>query len=79
VIFPRELIKIFKENPDVYFGRAIIAATIILPSGEREQAYDSGGVVRDMLTEFWDDFFPKTVISNSIQGGIYKIGGKSNG
>ena len=52
----RELIKIFKENPDVYFGRAIITATIILPSGEREQAYDSGGVMRDMLTKFWDDF-----------------------
>jgi hypothetical protein len=53
----RELIKIFKENPDVYFGRAIITATIILPNGEREQAYDSGGVMRDMLTKFWDDFY----------------------
>lgn len=52
----RELIKIFKENSDVDFKKDIILASIILPNGEKEQAYDSGGVLRDMLSEFWEDF-----------------------
>ena len=63
----RELIQIFKENPDVDFGRDIITATIILPNGEREQAYDSGGVMRDMLTEFWDDFYEQCTTGTNLK------------
>jgi hypothetical protein len=65
----RELIKIFKENPDVDFGRDIITATIIIPNGEREQAYDSGGVMRYMLTEFWNDFYESPMSTPRYGGG----------
>ncbi|XP_033734086.1 uncharacterized protein LOC117323154 [Pecten maximus] len=63
----RELIKIFKDNPDVDFSKDIISATIILPNGEREQAYDSGGVMRDLLTEFWDDFYEQCTTGTSLK------------
>jgi hypothetical protein len=63
----RELIKIFKENPDIDFGRYISTASILLPNGEREQAYDSGGVMRDMLTEFWDDFYEQCTTGTNLK------------
>ena len=63
----RELIKIFKGNPDVDFTKDIITAAIILPNGEREQAYDGGGVMRDLLTEFWDDFYEHCTPSTTLK------------
>jgi hypothetical protein len=63
----RELIKIFKENPDIDFGRDISTASILLPNGEREQAYDSGGVMRDILTEFWDDFYEQCTTGTNLK------------
>lgn len=63
----REVIKTFKDNPDVDFTKDIITATIILPNGEKEQAYDSGGVLRDLLTEFWDDFYEQCTSGTSLK------------
>lgn len=62
----RELIKIFKENVDVDFKKDIILASIILPNGEREQAYDSGGVMRDMLSEFWENFYEQCTTGTDL-------------
>lgn len=31
--------------------------TRVLPNGEREIAEDSGGVLRDLLTEYWTSFY----------------------
>lgn len=63
----RELITIFKENSDVDFKKDIILASIILPNGEREQAYDSGGVMRDMLSEFWEDFYEQCTTGTDLK------------
>lgn len=62
----RELIKIFKENSDVDFKKDIILASIILPNREREQAYESGGVMRDMLSEFWEDFYEQCTTGTDL-------------
>lgn len=63
----RELIKIFKENSDDDFKKDIILASIILPNGEREQTYDSGGVMRDMLSEFWEDFYEQCTTGTDLK------------
>lgn len=61
----RELIKIFKENSDVDFKKDIILASIILPNGERE--HDSGGVMRNMLSEFWEDFYEQCTTGTDLK------------
>jgi hypothetical protein len=63
----RELIKIFKENSDLDFEKDIITASIVLPNGEKEQAYDSGGVLRDLLTEFWDNFYEQCTNGTNLK------------
>ena len=30
---------------------------VILPDGKLEKAVDDGGVLRDVLSEFWKDFY----------------------
>ena len=63
----RELVAFFKVNPEVDFSSDVITATIVLPNGEREQAYDSGGVMRDLLTEFWDDFYERCTTGTNLK------------
>ncbi|KAK3103805.1 hypothetical protein FSP39_022027 [Pinctada imbricata] len=63
----KELIDIFKQNVDVDFTRDNISATIILPNGEKELAFDNGGVMRDLLTEFWDDFYEKCTTGTNLR------------
>lgn len=62
----REPIKIFKEN-SVDFKKDIILASIILPNGEREHANDSGGVMRDMHSEFWEDFYERCTTGTDLK------------
>jgi hypothetical protein len=63
----RELIKIFKENSDLDFEKDIITASIVFPNGEKEQAYDSGGVLRDLFTEFWDNFYEQCTTGTNLK------------
>lgn len=51
----KEHIKLFKCNPDV--NSDVNTNQIVLPNGDVGQSYDSGGVIRDMVTEFWDDIY----------------------
>ena len=63
----RELINLFKGNSDVDFAIDIISAHVILPNGDAEQAQDNGGVMRDMLSEFWEDFYEQCTTGSSIK------------
>ena len=50
----KELMKAY-SNLGKYGGRPKI--TVILPNEETESAEDTGGVLRDVLSEFWEDFY----------------------
>ena len=63
----RKLVAFFKVNPEVDFSSDVITATIVLPNGELVQAYDSRGVMRDLLTEFWDDFYERCTTGTNLK------------
>ncbi|KAK3084031.1 hypothetical protein FSP39_007063 [Pinctada imbricata] len=63
----QDLITFFKDNTDVDFRIDTISVQIILPNGDKEQAYDDGGVMRDMLTEFWADFYEQCTTGQTIR------------
>ena len=53
----RELVEWFKQDRDgIDFTTDTITFDVILPNGDREQGQDAG-VVRDVLSEFWEDFY----------------------
>ena len=53
----RELVEWFKQDRDgIDFTTDTITFDVILPNGDREQG-QYAGVVRDVLSEFWEDFY----------------------
>ncbi|XP_048010925.1 uncharacterized protein LOC125244747 isoform X2 [Megalobrama amblycephala] len=44
-----------------------ISMKVILPDGRLENAVDEGGVLRDLLSEFWHDFFEQCTLGNSFK------------
>ena len=50
----REVLGYFK-NPSIM--NKFLTINRILPNGEREMAEDTGGVLRDLLSEFWTSFY----------------------
>ena len=40
---------------------------MVLPSGETEVAEDSGGVLRDCLSEYWESFYLRRTIGNRLK------------
>lgn len=50
----RQLTGYFKDPSIMY---KVLTITRVLPNGEREIAEDSGGVLRDLLTEYWTSFY----------------------
>ena len=40
---------------------------VILPDGKLEKAVDDGGVLRDVLSEFWKDFYEQCTLENSFK------------
>lgn len=59
----RELIQVFSEESimedEIYFK-------VILPDGKLEKAVD-GGVLRDVLSEFWNDFYEQCTMANGFK------------
>ncbi|XP_060907364.1 uncharacterized protein LOC132984496 [Labrus mixtus] len=57
----KELIQVFSEErimeDNLYFQ-------VILPDGMLEKAVDDGGVLRDVLSEFWNDFYEQCTLGN---------------
>ncbi|XP_034082402.1 uncharacterized protein LOC117552848 [Gymnodraco acuticeps] len=60
----RELILVFSEENimenDFHFQ-------VILPDGKLENAVDDGGVMRDILSEFWNDFYEQCTMGNGFK------------
>ncbi|CAM4653063.1 unnamed protein product [Leuciscus chuanchicus] len=44
-----------------------ISMKVILPDGRLENAVDEGGVLRDVLSEFWHDFYEQCTLGNSFK------------
>ena len=44
-----------------------VGVSMILPNGREEVAEDSGGVLRDALSEFWGTFRDKCTLGNSVR------------
>ena len=40
---------------------------VIFPNGSSEMAVDEGGVLRDVLTEFWLDFYEQCTLGNAFK------------
>lgn len=60
----RELIQVFCE-PNVMDDN--MRFQIILPNGNLEMAVDDGGVCRDVLTEFWNDFYEQCTVGKDFK------------
>lgn len=59
-----ELIEIFSNMP-VECGSLQIE--MILPNGQKESAYDMGGVLRDTLSEFWTSFYEQCTVGTDAK------------
>lgn len=44
-----------------------ISIQVILPDGRLEKAVDEGGVLRDVLSEFWQDFYEQCTLGNDFK------------
>lgn len=44
-----------------------IKIQLIAPDGKLERGYDEGGVVRDCLSEFWNDFYEQCTMGSSFK------------
>lgn len=44
-----------------------ICFQVILPDGKLEKAFDDGGVLRDVLSEFWNDFYEQCIMGNGFK------------
>ena len=62
-----DLRKFFKDNTSVNPGIDVVKFTLILPNGDHENAADSGGVTRDILTEFWQEFYECCTLGYEIK------------
>lgn len=60
-----ELIAHFSDDG---IKEADIKIQLVLPDGERERTYDESGVVRDCLSEFWNEFYDQCTV-----GGTFRV------
>lgn len=58
-----ELIEACKLYEDI----STLQITMISPNGEQEMAEDMGGVMRDTLSEFWNEFYEKCTTGTNIK------------
>ena len=59
-----ELIQVFSEESIMEDD---ISFKVILPDGKLEKAVDDGGVLRDVLSEFWNDFYEQCTMGNDFK------------
>ena len=60
----RELIQVFSEQSIL---KDDLSFRVILPDGKFENAVDDGGVFRDVLSEFWNDFYEQCTLGNCFK------------
>ena len=63
----RELIETMKEVDSKKLHCATIRVVMIMPNGREEAGEDTGGVCRDMLSEFWNDFYNNMTVGNTLK------------
>jgi len=61
----KELIQYFKQ--DMNIAKDVFVFNMLLPNGVEEVAEDSGGVMRDALTEFWQSFYEECTVGFDIK------------
>ncbi|XP_035988972.1 uncharacterized protein LOC110368217 isoform X1 [Fundulus heteroclitus] len=52
---------------DVSVTQEDISIQVVLPDGKQEKAIDDGGVLRDVLSEFWQDFYEQCTLGNNFK------------
>lgn len=60
----RELIQVFSEESIMEDD---ISFKVILPDGKLEKAVDDGDVLRDVLSEFWNEFNVQCTMGNDFK------------
>lgn len=60
----KELLQVFC---DASVKERIICFKVMLPDGKFENAVDDGGVLRDVLSEFWSDFYEQCTVGNCFK------------
>ena len=45
----------------------MLKAEFLMPAGQREAAEDTRGVLRDVFTEFWEDFYEMSTLGEGIK------------
>ena len=63
----KELIQFFVEKDTTSLRGAVVHVTMILPNSKEEVGKDNGGVMRDMLSEFWQTFYDNLCDGNAIK------------
>ena len=63
----RDLRSYFKTCVDINPKIDNIMITVILPNGDVERADDFGGVMRDVLTEFWEQFYESCTVGYNLK------------
>ena len=63
----KELIQFFVGKDTASLRGAVVHVTMILPNGKEEVGEDNGGVMRDMLSEFWQTFYDNLCDGNAIK------------
>ncbi|KAJ0005816.1 hypothetical protein NQD34_015710 [Periophthalmus magnuspinnatus] len=61
----QELIQVFSN--DEMMNKKNVRFKVILPDGNLEKALDDGGVVRDVLSEFWQDFYEQCTMGSDFK------------
>lgn len=61
-----ELEDFFMQN-DFKMRHQTLQIKMILPNGETESAEDSGGVLRDCLSEYWNSFYTERTTENKLK------------
>lgn len=61
-----ELEDFFMQN-DFKMRHQTLQIKMILPNGETESAEDSGGVLRDCLSEYWNSFYTERTTGNKLK------------
>lgn len=78
IIIPYETIKLTLHRGHIYSEMLTsfintksinlrLEVEIVLPNGEKEAAFDAGGVLKDALTEFWETFYESRCIGSSVK------------
>lgn len=59
--------ELIKQFCDESLSSAEIQVELELPDGKEEMGHDEGGVLRDCLSEFWEEFYNQCTMGNAFK------------